>query len=174
MKGDYYMRPIFLCIPMIICIILACLFEYTSKVWIPAWLSTFITIILFITGAIGLTNTNYVITNDVIDTIELIPMNDDAGIYCEWLFLMDEQETYLRYKSQLETGGVVIGQLPVSETMVIQDNNIRKPRIEVRKQYKKFWFFKETSTINLVFVPTDSIDNTYFIEYNSYNARNCN
>ena len=168
------MHPIFLCIPMVISVILACLFEYTSKVWIPAWLSTFITIILFITGAIGLTNTNYVITNDVIDTIELIPMNDDAGIYCEWLFLMDEQETYLRYKSQLETGGVVIGQLPVSETMVLQDDDIRKPRIEVRKQYKKFWFFKETSTINLVFVPTDGIDNTYFIEYNSYNARNCN
>ena len=174
MKGGYYMHPIFLCIPMVISVILACLFGDTSKVWIPAWLSTFITIILFITGANGLTNTNYVITNDVIDTVELIPMNDDAGIYCEWLFLMDEQETYLRYKSQLETGGVVIGQLPVSETMVIQDNDIRKPRIEVRKQYKKFWFFKETSTINLVFVPTDGIDNTYFIEYNSYNARNCN
>lgn len=168
------MHPIFLCIPMVISVILACHFEDTSKVCIPAWLSTFITIILFITGAIGLTNTNYVITNDVIDTIELIPMNDDAGIYCEWLFLMDEQETYLRYKSQLETGGVVIGQLPVSETMVIQDNDIVKPRIEVRNQYKKFWFFKETSTINLVFVPTDGIDNTYFIEYNSYNARNCN
>ena len=168
------MHPIFLCIPMVISVILACLFEGTSKAYISAWLSTFITIILFITGAIGLTNTNYVITNDVIDTVELIPMNDDAGIYCEWLFLMDEQETYLRYKSQLGTGGVVIGQLPVSETMVIQDNNIRKPRIEVRKQYKKFWFFKETSTINLVFVPTDGIDNTYFIEYNSYNARNCN
>ena len=168
------MHPTFLCIPMVISAILACVFEDTSKVCIPAWLSTFITIILFITGAIELTNTNYVITNDVIDTIELIPMNDDAGIYCEWLFLMDEQETYLRYKSQLGTGGVVIGQLPVSETMVIQDNDIRKPRIEVRKQYKKFWFFKETSTINLVFVPTDGIDNTYFIEYNSYNARNCN
>ena len=168
------MHPIFVCIPMVISVILACVFEDTSKVWIPAWLSIFITIILFITGTIGLTNTNYVITNDVIDTIELIPMNDDAGIYCEWLFLMDEQETYLRYKSQLETGGVVIGQLPVSETMVIQDNDIRKPRIEVRKQYKKFWFFKQTSTINLVFVPTDGIDNTYFIEYNSYNARNCN
>ena len=168
------MHPIFLCIPMVISVILACLFEDTSKVCIPAWLSRFITIILFIIGAIGLTNTNYVITNDVIDTVELIPMNDDAGIYCEWLFLMDEQETYLRYKSQLGTGGVVIGQLPVSETMVIQDNDIRKPRIEVRKQYKKFWFFKETSTINLVFVPTDGIDNTYFIEYNSYNARNCN
>ena len=168
------MHPIFLCIPMVISVILACLFEDTSKVCIPAWLSTFITIILFITGAIGLTNTNYVITNDVIDTVELIPMNDDTGIYCEWLFLMDEQETYLRYKSQLGTGGVVIGQLPVSETMVIQDNDIRKPRIEVRKQYKKFWFFKETSTINLVFVPTDGIDNTYFIEYNSYNAQNCN
>ena len=168
------MHPTFLCIPMVISAILAIIFDDTSKVCIPAWLSTFITIILFITGAIGLTNTNYVITNDVIDTVELIPMNDDAGIYCEWLFLMDEQETYLRYQSQLGTGGVVIGQLPVSETMVIQDNNIRKPRIEVRKQYKKFWFFKETSTINLVFVPTDGIDNTYFIEYNSYNARNCN
>ena len=168
------MHPIFLCIPMVISIILAYLFEDTFEVWISACFSAFITIILFLTGAIGLTDTNYVITNDVIDTVELIPMNDDAGIYCEWLFLMDEQETYLRYKSQLETGGVVIGQLPVSETMVIQDNDIRKPRIEVRKQYKKFWFFKETSTINLVFVPTDGIDNTYFIEYNSYNAQNCN
>ena len=168
------MHPIFLCIPMVISAILACLFEDTSKICIPAWLSTFITIILFIIGSTGLTNANYVITNNVIDTVELIPMNDDAGIYCEWLFLMDEQETYLRYKSQLGTGGVVIGQLPVSETMIIQDNDIRKPRIEVRKQYKKFWFFKETFTINLVFVPTDGIDNTYFIEYNSYNARNCN
>ena len=168
------MHPIFLCIPMVISVILACLFEDTSKVCIPAWLSTFITFILFLTGAIGLTSTNYVITNDVIDTVELIPMSDDASIYCEWLFLMDEQETYLRYKSQLETGGVVIGQLPVSETMVIQDDDIRKPRIEVRKKYKEFLFFKETSTINLVFVPTDGIDNTYFIEYNSYNARNCN
>ena len=174
MKGGCYMHPIFIWIPMVISVILACLFEDTSKVCIPAWLSTFITIILFLTGTIGLTNTNYVITNDVIDTVELIPMNDDTGIYCEWLFLMDEQETYLRYKSQLGTGGVVIGQLPVSETMVIQDNDIRKPRIEVRKQYKKFWFFKETSTINLVFVPTDGIDNTYFIEYNSCKARNCN
>ena len=168
------MHPIFLCIPMVISAILACLFEETTKIFILAWLSTFITIILFIIGSTGLTNANYVITNNVIDTVELIPMNDDAGIYCEWLFLMDEQETYLRYKSQLGTGGVVIGQLPVSETMVIQDNDIRKPRIEVRKQYKKFWFFKETFTINLVFVPTDGIDNTYFIEYNSYNARNCN
>ena len=168
------MHPIFLCIPMVISVILAEIFEDTFEVCISAWLSAFITIILFLTGAIGLINTNYVITNDVIDTIELIPMNDDAGIYCEWLFLMDEQETYLRYKSQLGPGGVVIGQLPVSETMVIQDDDIRKPRIEVRKQYKKFWFFKEISTINLVFVPTDGIDNTYFIEYNSYNARNCN
>ena len=168
------MHPIFLCIPMVISIILVYAFEDVSEVCIPAWLSTFITIILFLIGSIGLANTNYVITNDVIDTVELIPMNDDASIYCEWLFLMDEQETYLRYKSQLGTGGVVIGQLPVSETMVIQDNNIRKPRIEVRKQYKKFWFFKKTSTINLVFVPTDGIDNTYFIEYNSYKARNCN
>ena len=168
------MYPIFLCIPIVISVILACLFEHTSKAYIPAWLSAFITIILLIIGSTGLTNANYIITNDVIDTVELIPMNDDAGIYCEWLFLMDEQETYLRYKSQLGTGGVVIGQLPVSETMVIQDNDIRKPRIEVRKQYKKFWFFKETSTINLVFVPTDGIDNTYLIEYNSYNARNCN
>ena len=168
------MYPIFLCIPMVISIILARVFEETSKVCIPAWLTAFITIILFLTGAIGLTDTNYVITNNVIDTVELIPMNDDASIYCEWLFLMDEQETYLRYKSQLETGGIVIGQLPVSETMVIQDNDIRKPRIEVRKQYKKFWFFKQTSTINLVFVPTDGIDNTYLIEYNSYKAQNCN
>ena len=168
------MHPIFLWIPMVISVILVYAFEDISEVCIPAWLSTFITIILFLTGTIGLTNTNYVITNDVIDTVELIPMNDDAGIYCEWLFLMDEQETYLRYKSQLGTGGVVIGQLPVSETMVIQDNEIRNPRIEVRKQYKKFWFFKQTSTINLVFVPTDGIDDTYFIEYNSYNARNCN
>ena len=174
MKGDYYMHPIFLCIPMIICIILAHVFEDTSEVSVPAWLVALIIAIISLIGSIGLTNTNYVITNDVIDTVELIPINDDAGIYCEWLFLMDEQETYLRYKSQLGTGGVVIGQLPVSETMVIQDNDIRKPRIEVRKQYKKFWFFKETSTINLVFVPTDGIDNTYFIEYNSYNARNCN
>ena len=174
MKGGYYMHPIFLWIPMVISVILACLFEDTSKICIPAWLSAFITIILFLTGAIGLTNTNYVITNDVINTTELIPMNDDAGIYCEWLFLMDEQETYLRYKSQFGTGGVVIGQLPISETMVIQDDDIRKPRIEVRKQYKKFWFFKQTSTINLVFVPTDGIDNTYLIEYNSYKARNCN
>lgn len=174
MKGDYYMYPIFLCIPMIICIILAYVFEDTSEVSTPAWLVALIIAIISLIGSIGLTNTNYVITNDVIDTVELIPMNDDAGIYCEWLFLMDEQETYLRYKSQLGTGGVVIGQLPVSETMVIQDNNIRKPRIEVRKQYKKFWFFKETSTINLVFIPTDGIDNTYLIEYNSYNARNCN
>ena len=172
MKGGYYMHPIFLCIPMVICLVLAIIFEDTSKVCIPAWLSTFITIILFITGAIGLTNTNYVITNDVIDTVELIPMNDDAGVYCEWLFLMDEQETYLRYKSQFGTGGVAIGQLPISETMVLQDDDIEKPRIEVRKQYKKFWFFKKTSTINLVFVPTNSID--YLIEYNSYNARNCN
>ena len=168
------MHPTFLCIPMVISAILACVFEDTSKVCIPAWLSTFITIILFITGAIGLTNTNYVITNDVIDTVELIPMNDDAGIYCEWLFLMDEQETYLRYKSQLGTGGVVIGQLPISETMVLQDDDIEKPRIEVRKQYKKFWFFKKTSTINLVFVPTNSVDNTYLIEYNTYKALNCN
>ena len=168
------MHPIFLCIPMVISIILLYLFDGTFEVWISALLSAFITIILFLTGAIGLTNTNYTITNDVIDTVELIPMNDDASIYCEWLFLMDEQETYLRYKSQLETGGVVIGQLPVSETMVIQDDDIRKPRIEVRKQYKKFWFFKQTSTINLVFVPTDSIDNKYLIEYNSYKARNCN
>ena len=168
------MQPIFLCIPMVISVILACLFEDISKVCIPAWLATFITFILFLTGAIGLTSTNYVITNDVIDTVELIPMIDDASIYCEWLFLMDEQETYLRYKSQLETGGVVIGQLPVSEIMVIQDDDIRKPRIEVRKKYKEFLFFKQTSTINLVFVPTDGIDNTYFIEYNSYNARNCN
>ena len=168
------MHPIFVWIPMVISVILAGLFEDTLKVCIPAWLSTFITIILFLTGAIGVANANYVITNDVIDTVELISMNDDAGIYCEWLFLMDEQETYLRYKSQLGTGGIVIGQLPVSETMVIQDDDIRKPRIEVRKQYKKFWFFKQTSTINLVFVPTDGIDNTYFIEYNSYNARNCN
>ena len=168
------MYPIFLCIPMIICIILAYVFEDTSEVSTPAWLVALIIAIISLIGSIGLTNTNYVITNDVIDTVELIPMNDDAGIYCEWLFLMDEQETYLRYKSQLGTGGVVIGQLPVSETMVIQDNNIRKPRIEVRKQYKKFWFFKETSTINLVFIPTDGIDNTYLIEYNSYNARNCN
>ena len=167
------MRPIFLCIPMIICIILAYVFE-DSKAYIPSCLAAAIIAIISLIGSVGLTNTNYVITNDVINTVELIPMNDDAGIYCEWLFLMDEQETYLRYKSQLGTGGVVIGQLPVSETMVIQDNDIRKPRIEVRKQYKKFWFFKETSTINLVFVPTDGIDNTYFIEYNSYNARNCN
>ena len=174
MKGDYYMYPIFLCIPMIICIILAYVFEDTSEVSTSAWLVALIIAIISLIGSIGLTNTNYVITNDVIDTVELIPMNDDAGIYCEWLFLMDEQETYLRYKSQLGTGGVVIGQLPVSETMVIQDNNIRKPRIEVRKQYKKFWFFKETSTINLVFIPIDGIDNTYLIEYNSYNARNCN
>ena len=168
------MHPIFLCIPMVISVILACLFEDTLEVYIPAWLAALIIAIVSLIGSIGLTNTNYVITNDVIDTIELIPMNDDAGIYCEWLFLMDEQETYLRYKSQLETGGVVIGQLPVSEIMVIQDDNIRKPRIEVRKQYKKFWFFKETSTINLVFIPTDGIDNTYLIEYNSYKARNCN
>ena len=168
------MHPIFLCIPMVISAVLACVFEDTSEVSIPAWLTALIITIVSLIGSIGLTNTNYVITNDVIDTIELIPMNDDAGIYCEWLFLMDEQETYLRYKSQLETGGVVIGQLPVSETMVIQDNDIRKPRIEVRKQYKKFWFFKETSTINLVFVPTDGIDNTYFIEYNSCKAQNCN
>lgn len=168
------MHPIFLWIPMVIFTILAEVFEDTFEVCISAWLSTFIAIILFLTGAIGLANTNYVITNDVIDTVELIPMNDDAGIYCEWLFLMDEQGTYLRYKSQLGTGGIVIGQLPVSETMVIQDDDIRKPRIEVRKQYKKFWFFKQTSTINLVFVPTNSIDNTYLIEYNSYNARNCN
>ena len=168
------MYPIFLCIPMIICIILAYVFEDTSEVSTSAWLVALIIAIISLIGSIGLTNTNYVITNDVIDTVELIPMNDDAGIYCEWLFLMDEQETYLRYKSQLGTGGVVIGQLPVSETMVIQDNNIRKPRIEVRKQYKKFWFFKETSTINLVFIPIDGIDNTYLIEYNSYNARNCN
>ena len=168
------MHPTFLCIPMVISAILACVFEDTSKVCIPAWLSTFITIILFLTGVIGLTNTNYVITNDVIDTVELIPMNDDAGIYCEWLFLMDEQETYLRYKSQLGTGGVVIGQLPISETMVLQDDDIEKPRIEVRKQYKKFWFFKKTSTINLVFVPTNSVDNTYLIEYNTYKALNCN
>ena len=174
MKGDYYMHPIFLCIPMIICLVLAYLFEDTFEVCISAWFGALITIILFLTGAIGLTNINYVITNDVINTVELIPMNDDAGIYCEWLFLMDEQETYLRYKSQLGTGGVVIGQLPVSETMVIQDDDIRKPRIEVRKQYKKFWFFKETSTINLVFVPTNSIDNTYLIEYNTYKALNCN
>ena len=168
------MHPTFLCIPMVISAILACVFEDTSKVCIPAWLSTFITIILFLTGVIGLTNTNYVITNDVIDTVELIPMNDNAGIYCEWLFLMDEQETYLRYKSQLGTGGVVIGQLPISETMVLQDDDIEKPRIEVRKQYKKFWFFKKTSTINLVFVPTNSVDNTYLIEYNTYKALNCN
>ena len=168
------MHPIFLCIPMVISVILAYVFEDTSEVSIPAWLAALIIAIVSLIGSIGLTNTNYVITNDVIDTVELIPMNDDAGIYCEWLFLMDEQETYLRYKSQLETGGVVIGQLPVSETMVIQDNDIVKPRIEVRNQYKKFWFFKETSTINLVFIPTDGIDNTYFIEYNSYNARNCN
>lgn len=170
------MHPIFLCIPMIICVILALVFvfEGTSEVSIPAWLAALIIAIVTLIGSIELTNTNYVITNDVIDTVELIPMNDDAGIYCEWLFLMDEQETYLRYKSQLGTGGVVIGQLPVSETMVIQDDDIRKPRIEVRKQYKKFWFFKETSTINLVFVTTDSIDNTYFIEYNSYKAQNCN
>ena len=168
------MYPIFLCIPMIICIILAYVFEDTSEVSTPAWLVALIIAIISLIGSIGLTNTNYVITNDVIDTVELIPMNDDAGIYCEWLFLMDEQETYLRYKSQPETGGVVIGQLPVSETMVIQDDDIRKPRIEVRKQYKKFWFFKETSTINLVFIPIDGIDNTYLIEYNSYKARNCN
>ena len=172
MKGDYYMHPIFLCIPMIICVILAYVFEDTSEVSIPAWLAALIIAIVTLIGSIGLTNTNYVITNDVIDTVELIPMNDDAGVYCEWLFLMDEQETYLRYKSQLGTGGVVIGQLPVSETMVIQDNDIRKPRIEVRKQYKKFWFFKETSTINLVFIPTNSID--YLIEYNTYKALNCN
>ena len=168
------MHPIFFCIPMVICLVLACVFEDTSEVSIPTWLAALIIAIVTLIGSIGLTNTNYVITNDVIDTIELIPMNDDAGIYCEWLFLMDEQETYLRYKSQFGTGGVVIGQLPVSETMVIQDDDIRKPRIEVRKQYKKFWFFKQTSTINLVFVPTDSIDNTYLIEYNSYKARNCN
>ena len=168
------MHPIFVWIPMVISVILAYVFEDTLKVYIPALLSTVITIILFLTGAIGVANANYVITNDVIDTVELIPMNDDDDIYCEWLFLMDEQETYLRYKSQLETGGIVIGQLPVSETMIIQDNDIRKPRIEVRNQYKKFLFFKQTSTINLVFVPTDGIDNTYFIEYNSYNARNCN
>ena len=168
------MHPIFLCIPMVISVILADVFEDTFEVCISAWLSAFITIILFLTGAIGLINTNYVITNDIIDTIELIPMNDDAGIYCEWLFLMDEQETYLRYKSQPETGGNAIGQLPVSETMVIQDDDIRKPRIEVRKKYKKFLFFKQTSTINLVFVPTDGIDNTYLIEYNSYKAQNCN
>ena len=168
------MYPIFLCIPMIICIILAYVFEDTSEVSTSAWLVALIIAIISLIGSIGLTNTNYVITNDVIDTVELIPMNDDAGIYCEWLFLMDEQETYLRYKSQPETGGVVIGQLPVSETMVIQDDDIRKPRIEVRKKYKKFLFFKQTSTINLVFVPTDGIDNTYLIEYNSYKARNCN
>ena len=168
------MHPIFLCIPMIICVILTCVFEDTSEVSIPAWLAAIIIAIITLIGSIGLTNTNYVITNDVIDTVELIPMNDDAGIYCEWLFLMDEQETYLRYKSQLGTGGVVIGQLPVSETMVIQDDDIRKPRIEVRKQYKKFLFFKQTSTINLVFIPTNGIDNTYFIEYNSCKAQNCN
>lgn len=168
------MRPIFLCIPMIICIILTYVFKDTSKAYIPSYLAAAIFVVVSLIGSTGLTNANYVITNDVIDTVELIPMNDDASIYCELLFLMDEQETYFRYKSQLGTGGVVIGQLPVSETMVIQDNNIRKPRIEVRKQYKKFWFFKETSTINLVFVPTDGIDNTYFIEYNSYNAQNCN
>ena len=166
------MHPIFLCIPMIICLVLAIIFNTTSKVYIPAWLVAFILFIVSLIGRIGLTNTNYVISNNVIDTIELIPMNDDVGIYCEWLFLMDEQETYLRYKSQFGTGGVVIGQLPVSETMVIQDDDIEKPKIEVRKQYKEFWFFKETSTINLVFVPTDGI--TYFIEYNSYNAQNCN
>lgn len=174
MKGGYYMHPIFLCILIGISMSLACFFDDTSKVYIPTWLVAFILVIVSLIGSIGITNANYVITNDVIDTVELIPMNDDAGVYCEWLFLMDEQETYLRYKSQLETGGVVIGQLPVSETMVLQDDDIVKPRIEVRKQYKKFWFFKETSTINLVFVPTDGIDNTYFIEYNSYNARNCN
>lgn len=168
------MHPIFLCIPMVICLVLAIIFDNTSKVYILALLSTVIIIIVSLIGRIGLTNTNYVITNDVIDTVELIPMNDDAGIYCEWLFLIDEQETYLRYKSQFGTGGVVIGQLPVSETMVIQNDDIRKPRIEVRKQYKQFLFFKQISTINLVFVPTDGIDNTYLIEYNSYKALNCN
>ena len=174
MKGDYYMHPIFLYIPMVICLVLAIIFNDTSKVYIPAWLVAFILFIVSLIGRTGITNANYVITNDVIDIVELIPMNDDAGVYCEWLFLMDEQETYLRYKSQFGTGGVAIGQLPVSETMVIQDNDIRKPRIEVRKQYKKFWFFKETSTINLVFVPTNSIDYTYLIEYNTYKALNCN
>ena len=72
------MHPIFLWIPMVISVILACLFEDTSKICIPAWLSAFITIILFLTGAIGVGNANYVITNDVIDTVELIPMNDDT------------------------------------------------------------------------------------------------
>lgn len=168
------MYPIFLCIPMVICLVLTIIFDDTLKVYIPAWLVAFILVIVSLIGKIGITNANYVITNDVINTVELIPMNDDAGVYCEWLFLMDEQETYLRYKSQFGTGGVAIGQLPISGTMIIQDNDIRKPRIEVRKQYKKFWFFKQTSTINLVFVPTNSIDNTYLIEYNSYKARNCN
>ena len=168
------MHPIFLCIPMVICLVLTIIFDDTLKVYIPAWLVAFILVIVSLIGKIGITNANYVITNDVINTVELIPMNDDAGVYCEWLFLMDEQETYLRYKSQFGTGGVAIGQLPISGTMIIQDNDIRKPRIEVRKQYKKFWFFKQTSTINLVFVPTNSIDNTYLIEYNSYKARNCN
>ena len=43
MKGGCYMHPIFVCIPMVISVILACVFEDTSKVWIPAWLSIFIT-----------------------------------------------------------------------------------------------------------------------------------